>query len=112
MKSLYAQYVKEREGLDLLEKEEAFLTYTINADQGYIFIQDLYVIPEKRRSQVASQLADEVVSIAVQQGCSILYGQVDTRANQWERSAKVLEGYGMSAFKTENSMIYFKKNIG
>lgn len=107
---LYAKYIKEREDLELLSTEDAFLTYKIG--DGWAFIQDLYVVPENRKSYVASKLADKVVEIAIERGCTELYGQVDKNANEWERSIKVLEGYGMSPCKEQDNMIYFKKKIG
>jgi hypothetical protein len=114
MKSLYAQYVLEREDQETLENEFGFLTYRAlpskEAPQEFR-IFDLYVIPEKRKSGVASSLADQVVLLAKGSGCHILTGSVDTHARGATESVKVLLAYGFQVLRTDGPMIYFKREL-
>jgi ribosomal protein S18 acetylase RimI-like enzyme len=107
-------YSKEREGLDTIEEENGFLTYRAlpseESPQEYR-IYDLYVRPEFRKSGLASQMADRVVSLAKQNGCKILTGSVDTRANGATVSVKVLLSYGFKVLRTEGPMIYFVMEV-
>ncbi len=107
--SLQAMYAKERENMETIEKEHGFLTYKFFPDECRMF--DIYVLPEQRKSGLAAQMADEVVSLAKQNGCKILTGSVDTRANGATVSVKVLLAYGFTVLRTDGSMIYFSKEV-
>lgn len=107
--SMQAMYAKERENMETIEKDYGFITYKILPEEYRIF--DIYVLPEHRKSGLASQMADEVGSIAKQNGCKILTGSVDTRANGATCSVKVLLAYGFKVLRTEGTMIYFVKEI-
>lgn len=106
---MYTDYIKEREGLEVLETESGFIAYKIGGKECYI--KDIYVLPEKRQSRVASDMADLVTSRAKEQGCEFLTGSVCPSANQAHRSLLVLLGYGMKLLKAEKDMIYFVKRI-
>jgi GNAT superfamily N-acetyltransferase len=107
--SLQAQYAKEREDIDTIENEHGFLTYKAYPDEYRIF--DLYVTPDSRQSGFASEMADRVASLALENGCKILTGSVDTRANGATTSVKVLLSYGFKVLRTDGSMIHFIKEL-
>lgn len=107
--SLYAQYIKEREGKRIIESDNGFATYQIHGDECYI--EDIYVVPRHRRGKVASQLADSVVEDAKKQGCKILTGSVVPSTRGSTTSLKVLLGYGFSLWKCEHDFILFRKEI-
>ena len=46
-KSLHAKYIYEREGKYCEESEIGFATYSFGDD--YVYIEDLYVLPEYRK---------------------------------------------------------------
>jgi len=112
MTSLYSQYVKEREGLDTVENENGFCTYKIG--DGWVFIQDIFVTPNQRFSKTATDMADEVVDLALKNGAKVLYSHVDTNALNWEQSIKFIQKYGCNAIKfdKDTGLIYFQKKIG
>lgn len=107
--SLQAMYAKERENMETLENEWGFLTYKVLPEEYRIF--DIYVLPEHRKSGLAAKMADQVASLAIQNGCKILTGSVDTYANGATSSVKVLLAYGFKVLRTEGAMIYFMKEI-
>lgn len=107
--NLWKDYLKEREGLEVLEKEHGFATYIFRTFDCYI--QDIYVVPEKRNSKFASHLADEVCQIAKEKGFKTLTGSVDLRASSYATSEKVLKGYGMRFYKKEGYITYYYKEI-
>lgn len=106
---MYAQYLKEREGLELLETEYGFATYKIRPWDCYI--QDIYVLPEFRKSGVAAGIADTIALLAKAQGIKMLVGSVDQRAPSADTSSKVLLGYGMRPYSKEGHMTYYCKEI-
>lgn len=111
MSSLYAQYIKEREDRDIIESDEGFATYKILAN-GECYLQDLYVVPEKRQAGLAKEMTDKVVEIAKSRNCSILVGSVCLDTNDSTRNMKVFLAYGMQIHSIKGSMIFLTKNIG
>lgn len=108
--SLYAEYIKERCGRGILETKEGFATFEYPTED-IVYIIDLYVKPEFRKTHVAATLADEIVRQALKEGKKFLLGSVDVTAKGAETSCKVLEAYGMKIHKVAEPMIFYVKQI-
>lgn len=108
--SLYREYIKEREKKEIIESNDAFITFKILNEICYIV--DIYVRPDKRKSGVAKELADRVCVVAVENGCKHLLGSVDVNADGATDSLKVLLAYGMDLDSISGSLIFFKKGLG
>lgn len=110
MKSLYGQYLAEREDKEIIESNEGFATYKIFSN-GECYLQDLYVIPEKRKSGLATEMANKVVEIAKERGCKTLIGSVCSDDKSATRNMKVFLTYGMQIHNIIGNMIFLQKNI-
>lgn len=108
--SLYGQYIKERCGRGILETKDGFATFEYPTNE-IVYIIDLYISPNKRKSHVATSLADKIVEQAIKDGRKYLLGSVDVTANGAEASCKVLEAYGMKVHKIAEPMIFYIKQI-
>ena len=108
--SLYGQYIAERQGRGIVETEDGFATFDYISDK-IVYIVDLYVVPEKRKSHVATELADKICEEAIKSGHTQLLGSVDATAKGAEASCKVLEAYGMKIHKVAEPMIFYVKQI-
>jgi GNAT superfamily N-acetyltransferase len=106
---LYKEYLKEREGTELVEGDFGFATYKI--DGKVCYIKDLYIVPEKRKLGLASKIADDICALAKQNGCDRLLGSVSLEDPNADANSRVLTAYGMKMFKTVDSMVYFTKEI-
>jgi hypothetical protein len=111
--SLYADYLKEREGKEIFECEDGFVTYSIyKGDVSFVYIEDIYVVPHKRKMGLAGEWADQICEKALKEyGCAYLLGSVDVTARGATDSVKVLLSYGMKVQSTNGNMIYFKKDF-
>lgn len=109
--SLYAQYVKEREGKHILENDVGFATYSFIKDICYI--QDIYTIPEARGLRIAASFADQITTHAREAGCKRLMGSVVIQANSSDVSMKILLAYGFKIVSCDGptQMIYLTKVI-
>ena len=107
--SLFADYINERGTKHIVESDKGFATYLF--DSGLCYIEDLYVVPEHRKSGEASRLADEISNIAKKKGCRQLLGSVVPTANGSTDSCKVLFAYGFRLLKTEHNQIWFIKDL-
>jgi GNAT superfamily N-acetyltransferase len=107
--SLYADYIKERLDKNIVETDDGFATF-LYLDQ-HVYIEDIYVVPEKRQAGVAKFLADKVLQQARQKGYKKLLGSVCVGTNGAANSLKTLLAYNMYPIKCENQMIYFEKEF-
>jgi ribosomal protein S18 acetylase RimI-like enzyme len=92
--SLYKQYLKEREDLEVLENPYGFISFKFDEENKSCFIQDWYVKPEYRVKGVGHKLADLVDQIANKKGIKTMIGQVDTWAPEPTRNIKAVMAHG------------------
>jgi hypothetical protein len=107
---MYADYLKEHRGDHLIENEFGFAVYRF-LNETQVYIVDIYVVPEQRKSHEASTIADAIVVVAKARGCSELLGTVVPSANKSTESLKVLLGYGMRLKSASDDLIIFSKGI-
>lgn len=107
--SLYSQYLRERTDIQIFETEAGFATYSIAGEECYI--RDLYVVHSARQKGCAKKIADVVVSIAKEKGCTYLVGSICPSTNGADISLKVLIAYGMKLHSARENLIIFKKEI-
>lgn len=110
---MYRDYLMERLGDEMVERPEGFATYRFIDDFGIpaVYIVDLYVRPDFRKTKIASEMADEIVKKAKAEGYHRLIGSVDSSAKNATDSIKVLLAYGMSLHRSSQQGLIFKKEI-
>ncbi len=107
--SLYGQYILEREGKHIVEDERGFATYSYLED--CVYIEDIYVLPEFRKSGAASKYADFIASEAKLKGYKTILGSVSPRAKNCTSSVSVLLAYGFKLSNCDSNLVYFSKEI-
>lgn len=107
--SLYAEYVREREGKFVIENDKGFATYTFVNDGCYI--EEIFVVKEHRKSGQAAEFADQIVKIAKEKGFNRLYGTVAPQAHGSTESLKVLLAYGFRLQTSNQNLIVMVKEI-
>lgn len=108
--SLFGEYIKERLNKSIIENEHGFATYYFVQD--FCYIEDIYVVPSMRETNIAKTMADEISKEAISKGYKFLYGSVSTLAANPTQSVKVLLSYGFDVCKAETDAIWFKKVLG
>ena len=108
--SLYAEYLTERTNDQILEVENGFATYRF-IDNDTVYIVDIYVKPEVRKSKLASVMADEIAIIAKERGCTKMLGTCNPSTKGSTTSLKVLFSYGMELLSASNDLIVVQKEI-
>lgn len=109
--SLYGQYINEHRGDGIVETDSGFATYRFLNEGKSVYIIDIYVLPEFRKSKAASDMADVIVRLAKIAGATELLGTVVPTAKNSTDSLKVLLGYGMTLKSASNDLIIFGKGI-
>lgn len=110
-KSLYAKYIKEREGKEIIELENGFATYRFLNE--HVYIEDIFVEKEHRKDHLAASMADIIADIARKRNYSKILGSTCLNAQNPTISLKVLLSYGfkLHSIDEQNNMIYLEKNI-
>ena len=104
---LFATYLKEREGSELVHDEKGFATYKKHG-QNNIYVVDVYVRPEFRKKRVASGYLNMIADIT---SCENLITSCDENANNWKESEKAILGYGFELKTRENTMRWYIKEM-
>lgn len=108
-RSLYAQYILEREDFEIFEDEKGFATFKCTGDECYI--RDIFVAKEFRRQAAGTMYADEITKIAKARGCKFLTGTVYPAANGATSSMAALLAYGFKILESRNDRIVLMKEI-
>ncbi len=108
--SLHAQYILERTDKSVIETDKGFIIYSFT-DPTTVYIEDIYTLPEYRKSHIATELANQVINIAKAKGCTKALGSVCPSAKNSTASLSVLIAYGMTLDSCHNNFILFKKDI-
>lgn len=109
--SMYAKYIKEKTTDNILETDKGFATYRYLDNNKTVYIIDIYVLPDFRKTNVASTIADDIVKEAKVLGCTNLLGSVVPSNKSSTASLRVLLAYGMTLESSTNDFIIFKKDI-
>ena len=109
MSSLYAKYVKEREGNEVIETPWGFIEYYISLP--FLKIEAIYVLPDFRKSHLGSKLADMVASIGRKAGATHMMAQVQRNTLNWQESLAAVKGYGFKVQSDRNNTIMLIKSL-
>ena len=90
---LYKEYIKEREGIDIIYTDQCFITYKVYDDNTAAII-DIYSKPEVRGQQVMKQFVEDLLTKFKEQGIITVYGFTDERTNGWKRSEELMKKFG------------------
>lgn len=109
--SLYADYLLEREGISVIESDNGFLSYVQHEDALYIV--DVFVKPEARRTHEATSLESKAIEIARSLGLKKMMGSVVLNVNGVSRSLKMMigSGYEYLSFDADKQTMFFVKDI-
>lgn len=112
---MYAKYLKEREGKEILEHPHGFTVYGYDCVPGvpfpHLYIADNWVDPDHRKSGIAKTMADEIARMARHKGYTVMLGSVDGNAKGAHESLLVLIAYGMKLYTVQGTTVWFKKDI-
>jgi GNAT superfamily N-acetyltransferase len=111
MKSLYAQYVYEREGKSCLENEAGFVTYCYLPKVNAGYIEDMYIVPEKRSSGLGRKFVEQVAVEMRKLGATKLITSVSPIAQGRTISTKAILACGFELDSMDANLIYFAINI-
>ena len=109
--SMWADYLKEREGKEVVELEGGFAVYKITPKDKSVYLEHIYVQPGLRRSGLASRMADQVSKKAREKECSIMYGSNEPTVPGATESMLAQLKYGFKLSHLEGKLIVLSKEL-
>jgi len=111
---MYLDYLREKTDKQILEiKDQGFITYsyTTLGDDKAVYVEDIYIVPELRKTKLMLKMIREIYSEAKEKGCSVALGSVQLNTKKPETSIRLLLDHGMKVLRNENQKIWFFKEI-
>lgn len=105
--SKYAQYIKERDGLETYENDYGFMTYSFFPDIQAVYLAEIYVIPEKRNTPAAFRLFQRLCNLAKAEGYSKILGSVDETTANSDYSEKLMKKLGWIFYRKVGHVTYY-----
>lgn len=103
------EFYKEYLDLQIIEEENAFISYGIIEDKCHI--EDLYIRKGYRKLGLGSSLADKVTVIAKECGCTKLTTYSEKSSPGCKVATKAFLAYGFDIVDESEEHIYFEKKI-
>lgn len=107
--SLYAEYIKEREGYEIIEDSTFFVTFKKLDDA--LYVRDIYINPEYRSKGKSIEIGKLTENIAKEMNCKVLLGSVDKGTNGWERNIDIMLKFGYKQISEDKDFIQFQKEL-
>lgn len=111
MPSLYAEYVKEREGKETIENDTGFITYLDLKPSKTIYLSDMYIKPEFRKTGAARSLYNELLAVLQEKKYNTMISSYDMDTNNWEHTEKMLENEGFKKAHKYGTLMYLIKDF-
>lgn len=90
---LYANYIKEREGIECEYTDNCFITYKF-LDEDTVFVYDIYSSKEVRGKGEMLKFCEDFYARLKKEGVGSVYGTTATSTNGWENSDRLLKKFG------------------
>jgi len=103
--------MKERQSCQFLEAESYFVSYRIQGD--YCYLQDMYILPEKRGMGFSKDLVLLLESTAKEANCKYMTTTINLSNKDSENKANIKTAFksGFRVNGAEKDCIYFIKDI-
>lgn len=108
--SMYADYLMEKAGDGIIETEQGFASYRLMPD-AKIWLMDIYVKPEYRRTRAAISMGDQVMEIGKLKGCTEMIGTSIPSLPRSTPGLKLMLAFGMELKSAMADLIILKKEI-
>jgi len=109
MTSLYGQYIKEREDLEILENSHSYVTYKISENE--LFVYDFFVVKEYRRHGEGKELCRKLEEMARKAGCTYAKTTVSLGVNGVTEALRFQLDYGMKVLSANQDYIVLGKEL-
>lgn len=107
--TLYANYINEREGFEVLETCHSFILYKIKNDD--CFISHAFTKVEFRKKHEMASLLLKLEELSLKRQCSKISASIDLRDKNASLTALASLKYGFKIVLAENGILIIEKSI-
>lgn len=105
---LLLEYLKERENIEYVEKNDFCFTYIINNE--YFYLKDAYVKPEFRNKGMGLNLLRTAYEEALNKNCRFILASIDKKMDNIA-VLKILEKEKFKLYNKQNELIVLIKEL-
>lgn len=106
---MFAEYRKEREGIDCIKTDKGFIFYKI--EFPHCMIHDYYVKPEFRQEGHGKFLGDQVFQICEDAGVETVFCQTDSKAIGSKLSALTIVRFGFKPISKKGTVTTYELGV-
>ena len=106
----YGEFIKEREGLDLLEFPEGFLTFKVEADE--CFVANLFIHPDFRGTPALFRFYEKLEKLSLEKNAKYISANIHLNDHGFNRTLKAVLKLGFSLVQAQNGSVIIVKKIG
>jgi hypothetical protein len=106
---LYAAYIKEREGKEVLFDDNAFIVYKIYGKE--ISLIDIFISKEKRNTFALKTVFKKLLKVIKDNDIETAYGYTDPNTIGWEKSERMMINYGFKKMECEGDYNHYILNL-
>lgn len=106
---MWLDYLKERFGYSSLVEEYGFASYTL--ELGTLFLQEIYIKPEFRRTGKGRELLQKLELIGKEHQCTRFWAQIWTNDSCCNQTLKASLGVGFKVVDANNNRMVLTKEI-
>lgn len=106
---MWLDYIRERMPMkDVIETPEGFAVYYNIEAESAVYIEDIYVKPQFRRSGITGVLLSEVIK---ETKMPYVLGSIDVTAKGTTASLKGLLKAGFEPYRTEGNLMFLRLEL-
>jgi GNAT superfamily N-acetyltransferase len=107
----YFDYLREREGVEVLKTEHAFALYKVVPEHKTVYLQDVFVEPDFRKLGIGRSIVGQMESLCKELGFLAVITSVDCNANGCTDSLKAILKTGFELSHCDGSTIFLIKKV-
>lgn len=109
--SHYANYIKEKDGIETIETPVGFITYKFLDDGKTVYIFDCYIKPKSRGQGHCWKFVNIVECKAKEKGYTTNLTSVQLSIPKASRNILTYMGYGYEIISAKDGIVYLSKEI-
>lgn len=106
---LYADYILERQGLKLINKEICFASYRVVGDE--LFISEFFVQKEYRKSGVGRSLLKEILEVSLNEKCAVVTANIHVKDPNHNETLMAVLACGFKVVAAQNDVILISLSV-
>ena len=112
MKSLYGQYIQEKEGAHIIEDEKGFMVYKYQPTERLVHIPEIFVLPEFRNNGIGTSYLNILEDIIDNEKFDWIICSTEKEIKYYDENEKIFNKVGFRKYAEEDGKILFCKYIG